>query len=182
MVSARTPVASIRNDAARLAAVHMVSCGALDNSKVARREVDIWLKYLPNAPIAVAEATSSFLSEVIITAARRRSLCLDEGMKLIILNACRQSMWSKVVDHKEIHSTLDACMPHSRPMLPNLASQTFCEDVGISSLAVNALLINSKILRSSKRTHLQSLAIARISHPCYLRYCSSKMIPSLCQH
>ena len=160
MVSARTPVASIRNDAARLAAVHMVSCGALDNSKVARREVDIWLKYLPNAPIAVAEATSSFLSEVIITAARRRSLCLDEGMKLIILNACRQSMWSKVVDHKEIHSTLDACMPHSRPMLPNLASQTFCEDVGISSLAVNALLINSKILRSSKRTHLQSLAIA----------------------
>ena len=45
-------------------------------------------------------------------------------------------------------------------MLPNLASQTFCEDVGISSLAVNALLISSKILRSSKRTHLQSLAIA----------------------
>jgi len=160
MVSARTPVASIRNDAAHLAAVHMVSCGALDNSKIAQREVDIWLKYVPNAPIAAAEATSSFLSEVIITAARRRSLCLGEGLKFIILNACRQSMWSQVVDYKEIHSTLDACMPHSRPMLPNLASETFCEDVGISSLAVNALLISSKILRSSKPTHLQSLAIA----------------------
>ena len=160
MVSARTPVASIRNDAAHLAAVHMVLCGALDNSKVAQREVDVWLKHVPNAPIAAAEATSSFLSEVIIAAARRRSLCLGEGLKFIILNACRQSMWSQVVDHKEIHSTLDACIPHSRPMLPNLASQTFCEDVGISSLAVNALLISSKILRSSKRTHLQSLAIA----------------------
>ena len=160
MVSALTPVSSIRNDAAHLAANHMVSCGALDNIEIAQREADTWLRYIPNAPIMAAEATCSFLSEAINTAARRRGFCLDEGLKMIMLNAYRRSTWSHVVEDKNSRCAQHACVTHSRPMLSTSVSRSFCEDIGISSLMVNALLNISKILRSSKRTCITSLAIA----------------------
>ena len=125
MVSALTPVSSIRNDAAHLAANHMVSCGALDNIEIAQREADTWLRYIPNAPIMAAEATCSFLSEAINTAARRRGFCLDEGLKMIMLNAYRRSTWSHVVEDKNSRCAQPACVTHSRPMLSTSVSRSF---------------------------------------------------------
>ena len=102
MVSALTPVSSIRNDAAHLAANHMVSCGALDNIEIAQREADTWLRYIPNAPLSwrLRQRAHFYLKPFNIRQRVRRGFCLDEGLKMIMLNAYRRSTWSHVVEDK----------------------------------------------------------------------------------